>query len=176
MIEVVNTLIADSPRSFVTRAVPSVRVELGGIPGDRHYGLLRPADVRQKIYPRGTPIANRRQISIVSLEECAVIAERMGVPLLRPEWFGANLMLSGLERLTSLEAGARLVFPDGTGLICEGENEPCSQVAKVIASQYERDELRKSFVPSARRLRGIVCSVEREGVIAQGDVVALYRG
>ena len=69
-------LLADDPSTFVTRTVPLIDIELAGIPGDRHYGLLRPADSRQKIYKRGTMIANRRQISIVSEEECALIAEK----------------------------------------------------------------------------------------------------
>ena len=114
-------MLADDQTTFVTREVPGINVEIGGIPDDRHYGILRPADSRQNIYPRGTMIANRRQISIVSREECQRIAAIMGVPEIRPEWLGANIMVSGTDKLTELSAGARLLFPGGTGLICECE-------------------------------------------------------
>ncbi|MEO2202552.1 MOSC domain-containing protein [Paenibacillus pabuli] len=164
-------LLADDPSTFVTRPVPLIDVELAGIPGDRHYGLLRPADSRQKIYKRGTPIANRRQISIVSEEECALIAELMNIPEVRPEWLGANMLVRGIDRLTELPAGTRLLFPDGTGLICEGENLPCVHPGKMIEQVYKQDGLRKKFVPAARKKRGIVCSVEREGVIHTGDTI-----
>jgi hypothetical protein len=173
-IEVKSVMLADEKGSFITHQVKSVSVDLGGIPGDRHYGLLRPADVRQKIYPRGTPIANRRQISIVSEEECAVIAKNMGLPEIRPEWLGANIALSGLAGLTLLSQGSRIIFPNGTGLICEGENLPCVGPGKVIAAFYGRPELSKAFVKAAFQLRGIVCSVEREGTINLGDLCTIF--
>lgn len=137
-------MLADDPSTFVTRVVPFIDIELAGIPGDRHYGLLRPADSRQKIYKRGTPIANRRQISIVSEEECALIAEKMNIPEVRPEWLGANILVRGIDRLTELPAGTRLLFPNGTGLICEGENLPCVHPGKMIEQFYEQDGLRKN--------------------------------
>lgn len=160
---------AKDPATFVTREVPDFRVELAGIPGDRHYGLLRPADSRQNIYPRGTMIANRRQISIVSSEECMRIARQMGLPELKPEWLGANVLVSGLEILTELPAGVRFLFPDGTGLINEGENLPCIGPGKVIAEMIGDEGLARKFVSAALKLRGIVCSVEREGMIRRGD-------
>ncbi|MGV2887882.1 MULTISPECIES: MOSC domain-containing protein [Paenibacillus] len=168
-------LLADDPSTFVTRVVPFIDIELAGIPSDRHYGLLRPADSRQKIYKRGTPIANRRQISIVSEEECALIAQKMNIPEVRPEWLGANLLVRGVEKLTELPVGTRLLFPDGTGLICEGENLPCVHPGKIIEQFYEQDGLRKKFVPAARKKRGIVCSVEREGIIRTGDNIEVIR-
>ncbi|PYE42385.1 MOSC domain-containing protein [Paenibacillus barcinonensis] len=168
-------LLAADPSTFETRAVPFIDIELAGIPGDRHYGLLRPADSRQKIYKRGTMIANRRQISMISEEECTLIAEKMKIPEVRPEWLGANILVRGIERLTELPAGTRFLFPDGTGLICEGENLPCVHPGKVIEQFYGLDGLRKKFVPAARKKRGIVCSVEREGVINTGDTIEVVR-
>ncbi|WP_046213849.1 MOSC domain-containing protein [Paenibacillus wulumuqiensis] len=172
-ITVESVLIADTKGSFLTRQVPEIQIELAGIPGDRHYGLLRRADARQKIYKRGTMIANRRQISIVSYEECLEIAQRMGLPEIRPEWLGANLIIRGLEQLTLLPAGARLLFPDGTGLICEGENVPCRKPAKMIESLLEQPGLASKFMPAAKKRRGIVCSVEREGLIRQDDTIQI---
>jgi hypothetical protein len=173
-IKVKAILHTDKLDSFVTQQVQSLVVDLAGIPGDRHYGLLRPADVRQKIYPRGTLIANRRQISIVSEEECAMIAKRMGLPEIRPEWLGANLMLSGYNGgITTLPLGTRLLFLQGTGLICEGENLPCLGPGEIIAAYYNQPELAKDFVKAAVKSRGIVCSVEREGSIALGEMCTI---
>ncbi|MFE6079451.1 hypothetical protein ACFVQB_34045 [Paenibacillus sp. NPDC057886] len=55
-------LLADDPSTFVTRVVPFIDIELAGIPSDRHYGLLRPADSRQKIYKRGVCSVEREGI------------------------------------------------------------------------------------------------------------------
>ncbi len=164
---------AEDSSTFVTSRTATIKVELGGIPGDRHYGLLRPADSRQKIYPRGVLIANRRQISIVSVMDCKRIAESMGVSEVRPEWLGANIFICGIEGLTQLPLGSRLIFPGGTGLICEGENLPCSGPGKVIENIYGADALRKNFVAAAKKLRGIVCSVEKEGIVRVGEVVKI---
>ena len=171
--EVVAVLAARDKHSFVTSREERVVLDLAGIPGDRHYGLLRPADSRQKFYPRGTLIANRRQISIVSLEECARIAGSLGIERIEPEWLGANLLLSGYEPLTLLHQGARLLFPGGAGLICEGENEPCRGPGKVIGAAVGNDALANVFVKAAKHLRGIVCSVEKEGSIITGERVRI---
>lgn len=170
---VTGVFIADDPSTFVTRPVAHIQVDLGGIPNDRHYGLLRPADSRQKIYPRGTMIANRRQISIVSIEECQKIATNLGIPEIRPEWLGSNIILRNFPDITSLPQGARLIFSSGTGLISEGENLPCIGPGKVIASFYDKTSLAPAFVKAATKLRGIVCSVEREGIIRDDDTVQI---
>lgn len=47
----------------------------------------------------------------------------------------------------------------------------CVHPGKMIEQFYEQDGLRKKFVPAARKKRGIVCSVEREGVIHTGDTI-----
>ncbi|HEY8488623.1 MAG TPA: MOSC domain-containing protein [Thermaerobacter sp.] len=171
-------LVATEPDSFITRRVDAVEVDLGGIPGDRHHGLTRPAGSREPMYPRGTPIRNRRQLSAVSVEECAAIADRLGLDAVLPEWLGANLLLSGLPDLTRLPAGARLLFPGGAGLVCEGENRPCRHPGEVLARLHplhpERGALPVRFVQVARGRRGIVLSVERPGRIARGDQVRLW--
>ncbi|PZD97483.1 MOSC domain-containing protein [Paenibacillus sambharensis] len=167
---IVSVMAASHKDYFVTTAAETIHVELGGIPGDRHFGIMVPADVRQNWYPRGTMIANRRQISIVSAEECEEIASKMGLPEVRAEWLGANILVSGFEGLTGLPRGSRLLFPDGTGLICEGENEPCTGPGLIIGEQYGRQELSRNFVKAAYKRRGIVCSVEREGTINRGDL------
>jgi hypothetical protein len=75
---------------FVTESVAGARLVFGGIEGDRHFGATRPSCARTPWHARGTPIANPRQISIVSVEECQAIARRLGVDRIEPSWIGAN--------------------------------------------------------------------------------------
>ncbi len=159
-------LIADQADSFVTRALPQIDVTYGGIAGDRHFGLTKRAGVRESMYPRGTEIFNRRQITVVSDEECAAVAEALGVPEIRPEWLGANVVVRGFPDLTRLPNGSRILFPSGAGLLCEGENQPCRHPGDVIQSHYpDVSKLSARFVEHAQRRRGIICIVERPGVI-----------
>lgn len=165
-----SVLLADSPGTFVTRRVDQVVLDIAGIPGDRHYGLTRLSGAREPMYPRGTEIRNRRQISVVSAEECDQIAQQLGLNAVLPEWLGANLLLRGLPNLTQLPTGSRLLLPSGAGLICEGENAPCRHPGKVIQTLHPtQPNLIKRFVPIAQRRRGIVCSIECPGTIVQGD-------
>ncbi|WP_371117533.1 MOSC domain-containing protein [Paenibacillus sp. cl123] len=168
-IMVEGVYIADTPSTFITRRVGEIDIKLGGIPGDRHFGLLRKADSRQRIYPRGTMIANRRQISIVSVEECTLIAEKLGIPEVCPEWLGANVLVSGLEGFTLLPQGVRLIVPGRVGLICEGENLPCKGPGDVIEQESGIVGTGSRFVRAAKQCRGIVCSVEQEGLLYAGD-------
>ena len=108
-------LVTPNPDFFITGRVEQIEVKLAGIPNDRHYGLLRPANVRQKFYPRGRLIANRRQLSIVSVEDCELIAKQMGIERVLPEWLGANVLVSGFPQLTLPPMGARLISGSGAG-------------------------------------------------------------
>ena len=167
-------LIADNPETFVSRRISEVNLEFGGIPGDRHFGTTYPANSRQPMYPRGTEILNRRQITVLAAEECAIIAEKLEIEFLLPEWLGANLLLSGFPELTRLTMGSRILFPNGVGLICMGENRPCTLPGEVIKKLHNnRPELAAEFVRAAFRRRGIVCAVERPGKIHQGNKVSI---
>ena len=165
-----SVLLADNPATFVTRRVDRVTLDIAGIPGDYHYGLTRLSGAREPMYPRGTEIRNRRQISVVSTEECDQIAQRLGLDVVLPEWLGANLLVCGFSNLTQLPTGSRLLLPGGGGLVCEGENAPCRHPGKIIQSLYPtHPDLIKRFVSIAQKRRGIVCSVECPGTIVQGD-------
>jgi hypothetical protein len=166
-------LIADQSETFVTRRVEQVELQFGGISGDRHFGITTNANVRQKMYPRGTVIMNRRQLSLVSVEELANIASQLGVPEIRPEWLGANLVVSGYPDLTLLPMGLRMLLPSGAGIVCEGENEPCTGPGKQIASYYDDPALTQKFVRVAYKKRGIVGYVERTGALNTGDRVEI---
>ncbi|MED4373747.1 MOSC domain-containing protein [Bacillus licheniformis] len=169
-----HVYIADTA-SFVTEKQAKIVIDYGGIPGDLHFGLTKKAGAREPMYKRGTEIFNRRQISIVSVEECLEIAGRLNIPAVLPEWLGANIALSGLPDLTSLREGSRIVFPSGASLLSEGENEPCIQPGEVIQEQFpDKPKLASRFVRHAMGRRGIVCIVERPGLIHQGDQAEVW--
>ena len=90
----VRVLIGTEPKNLVTRDVSEVKVTWEGFAGDNHAGLTRPADVRVKWFPRGVPIRNTRQVSLVSSEELALIAGALELPQVLAAWLGANLELA----------------------------------------------------------------------------------
>ncbi|MBE3556857.1 MAG: MOSC domain-containing protein [Firmicutes bacterium] len=166
--------VATDPRHFVTATVPQVSLEFGGIPGDRHFGLTKRASGRESNYPHGATIFNRRQITAVSLEECRLIAKILSIPLLSPNWLGANLVLEGIFDLTDLPMGCRLLFPSGAGLLCEGRNTPCIHAARAVQAHYpDRPTLAKEFIAAAAGHRGIFCIVERPGILFTEDKVKI---
>jgi hypothetical protein len=60
--------------------VSSVKVTYAGFDGESHSGLVRASCVRVRgQYAEGTEIRNTRQITIVSIEELALIADSMGI-------------------------------------------------------------------------------------------------
>jgi MOSC domain-containing protein YiiM len=176
---VTSLLIADGD-DFVSHQVPSLEMTFSGIPGHRHAGATRGADARTPWHKRGTPIANTRQVSIVSVEESAQIAAELGLTYLDPALLGANVVLGGLEGLTQLWPSTRLQFPSGATLFVTEPNTPCRQPGRKIARSHGESSLEFAFTKRARGLRGVVALVEREGVIAVGDavrvIVPAYRG
>ena len=75
----------------------AVHASFAGIEGETHAGLTRSSCVRVKSqYPEGTEIRNVRQLSIVSAEELAVIANEIGLSQVAPEWLGASMVVEGI--------------------------------------------------------------------------------
>ncbi|MGJ7912973.1 MOSC domain-containing protein [Neobacillus sp. LXY-1] len=167
-------LIADLSDTFVTRRIPEVKLEFGGIIGDRHFGVTFPSDSRQPMYPRGTEILNRRQITILSEEDLQEIADDLEIEEILPEWLGANLLINDFPELTKLPIGSRILFPGGAGLICMGENKPCVFPGEQIQMHYpEQPKLATRFVKAGYKRRGIVCAVECPGKIKVGEEVQI---
>jgi len=150
---------------------PELILTYAGIVGDRHEGLTRKAGPREPWYPRGTPMRNERQISIVGAEELAEIATALGIPHLDPTWIGANLVLSGLPNLTRFAPRTLLLFPSGATIRIDGDNDPCRKSGAAIATHANRPDLQFAFVKAAKDKRGLVAWVEREGAIKPGDEV-----
>jgi MOSC domain-containing protein YiiM len=139
--------------------------------GDRHAGATRLSDARTTWHARGTPIANTRQLSFVSVEECAEVAALLGVPAVDPALLGANLLLEGFPELSFLPPATRLQFPSGATIFVTEQNAPCVHPARKLAEAYEQPRLAALFPKAAMGRRGLVGLVEREGVVQTGDAV-----
>ena len=167
--------IADAAGEFVTRKVERVRLTLGGIEGDRHFGLTMKSGVRQKHLPRGTEIRNARQLSLLSEEELLVIAQAVGAPRLDFTWLGGNLLTRGIPRLTQLPPSTRLVFPSGATICIDMDNLPCTNPGKEAAKHLNGDAtFAQRFVEAAHDRRGLVGWVEREGELVVGDAFSVW--
>jgi hypothetical protein len=159
---------------FVSVSADQLDLTYAGIAGDRHAGLVRPSGAREPWYPRGTPMRNERQLSILAAEELAEVAAELSIAGLRPEWIGGNLLLSGVEALSDLPPRSILMFPSGAAIRIDGDNGPCRQSGRSLAQHVEgRPDLELGFVKAAKHRRGLVGWVEREGTIRPGDAVRI---
>ena len=153
--------------------VPEAHFLFSGMEGDCHAGMTRKSDSRMlKQYKRNTEVRYSRQVSILSLEELAEVAERMGIPAVKPEWVGANMVIRGIPDLTLLPPSTRLQFPSGAMIVVDAENHPCRYPADIIAKHHP--EARKGFVSAAMHKRGVVGWVEAEGVVRKGDAITIW--
>jgi MOSC domain len=161
------------PDDFVSAAVDTLALTYDGIPDDRHAGTTRLSGAREPWYPRGTPMRNERQLSILSEEELAEIAASLGIPSLPPEWIGGNLLLGGIPRLSLLPPRSILMFASGAAVRIDGDNGPCRSSGRSIAAQSGVSAHEFAFVQTARHKRGLVGWVEREGTVNPGDAVKI---
>ena len=153
-------------------AVPTLRLDFEGPAGDRHQGITRHSTSREPWYPRDTVISNTRQVSILSVDEMAEVARRMGLAELKAEWIGGTLLIAGVPRLSFLPVGTRLFFLDGAALMVTEQNGPCRIAGGAIAVHFpERPELELEFPKQAKRMRGLVAAVERPGTVTPGATV-----
>ena len=161
---------------FQTEPVAERALGFDGIAGDFHAGERRRSGGREPWYPRGTEMRNERQLSIVALDELAVVAGRMGIAELKPEWIGANLVIEGLPSLSMLPAGTLLFFKGGVTLKVDGQNKPCRHAGQSIAenaTMEDREAGALAFPKVARRLRGLVAWVEKPGKIVEGEEISV---
>jgi MOSC domain-containing protein YiiM len=164
---------ADRKSGLEKSTTNSLTLTFDGIVGDCHSGPTMLSDGRTlRQYPRGIVLKNRRQVSIVSVEEMAEIAALLGIPAILPEWLGANLLISAIPDLTLLPPATRMMFTSGATLIVDLENEPCKYPAEIIEKHHPGHGL--AFPKTAKHKRGLVAWVEREGDIATGDTIRLF--
>jgi hypothetical protein len=156
-----------------TTRIESVAVNYAGLEGESHSGLVRASCVRVRHqYPQGTEIRNTRQISIVSVEELALIAANMGLDGLQPEWLGANLLVSGIPSFSQVPPSTRMIFDGGASLVVDLENSPCKYPGEIIERHHPGYGDR--FAKAALGKRGVTAWVEREGRISNGDSIRLF--
>lgn len=165
---------ADRSAALRSLAVDALRLGFAGPEGESHAGLTRPSDSRVTAqYPRGTEIRNVRQVSILSEEEIAAIAADMGLDRLKPEWFGATMVVRGIADFTLIPPSSRLQDEaNGTTLTVDMENRPCHLVSREIETAHPGYGRR--FKPAAAHRRGVTAWVEREGMIALGAKLRLH--
>ncbi len=155
----------------------AAQVELDGFVGDKHRGYERVA-ASYDPDPTGTVRRNERQWTGVSLEELAIIRERLDLkePLMAAT-LGANLCVQGIPGFSRVPRGSRLVFPSGAVLVIEGSNPPCADMGVQIAATHTTNSGEpasgKMFPKHAVGLRGVVGVVDVAGTIEAGDPVVV---
>lgn len=173
---VVSTFAApasDSEYGFVTDATDPLTLTYEGIPGDRHFGWTRRSGGREPWYPRGTEMRNERQLSLLAPDDLLRIAERLGVPDVKPEWIGGNIVIEGLPHFSMIPSGTRLSFEGGAVVVIDAQNGPCRFSGRAIVEHYpDKADIEFAFPKVAKRLRGLVGWVERPGVVRPGGTVS----
>lgn len=160
---------------FATETCAALDLTFDGIEGDRHGGRTRRSGGREPWYPRGTVMVNERQLSILSVEELALIASRMELDALPAGWIGGNVVTQGIPSLSLLPPRTRLVFGSGAVLRVDGYNSPCRAAGRKIAEHVpDREGLDLLFPKTAQYLRGLVAFVELPGRILPGDAITAH--
>ncbi|MGR3322123.1 MAG: MOSC domain-containing protein [Pseudooceanicola sp.] len=165
--------VPDRQAALASASRDTLTLTFAGPEGEAHGGETRPSCSRVlDLYPRGTPIRNVRQLSILSEEELAAIADEMGLDALDPAWLGASMVIRGLPDFTHLPPSSRLQGPGGCTLTVDMENRPCQLPARVI--EDARPGHGRAFKGAAEGRRGVTAWVEREGRLTVGDTLRLF--
>ncbi|WP_404927593.1 MOSC domain-containing protein [Mesorhizobium sp. ORM16] len=161
---------------FETKAVEELQLGFDGIAGDFHAGITRRSGGREPWYQRGTEMRNERQLSLVSADELALVAERMGLKEIKPEWIGANVLIEGIPHLSMLPSGSLLFFKGGVTVKIDAQNKPCRVAGQSISEHVraaDRDATALLFPKVAKRLRGLVAWVEKPGIVRSGEEISV---
>ena len=151
----------------------SLKATFAGIEGETHEGIAVPSCTRMTpLYRKGTPIANTRQVSILSVEELALIAAKMGLESLSPSLLGATMVVEGIPDFSHIPPGSRLQGSSGATLVVNLNNRPCTIPSRAIEAQHPG--FGKAFTAAAKDRRGVVAWVEREGSFTLGDALSLH--
>lgn len=166
-------LVADMAQGIASTPRTDLRLTFSGAEGEAHSGLTRPACSRvMALYPRDMPIANTRQLSVLSAEELAAIAAELQLPQLDPTLLGASVVIAGLPHLSLLPPSSRLQAEGGATLVVDMENRPCQLPAKEIEARHPGHG--KAFKAAALHRRGVTAWVEAEGTLRLGQTLRLF--
>ena len=165
--------VADSVEDLRAQELSEMALGFDGLAGECHAGLTRPSCSRVlSQHPRGTEIANTRQISILSEEELLQIADSIGVAEFDPAWVGASVILRGIPDFSHVPPSSRLQGDSGVTLVVDMENRPCVLPGRVI--EKEMPGHGKAFKAAAEGKRGVTAWVERPGTLKVGDILRLH--
>jgi hypothetical protein len=160
------------------RPVPRevLELDLGGPVGDRHHGITARSDERLRwLYPMDTEVRNNRQVSLVDVDELAVVAANLGLRELAPGTIAENICTRGIPELSALAPMSRLVFgadgEDGPVVVVLGRNNPCTIAGGLVEQAYGTPAHR--FPKAAINRRGVTGWVERAGIVRPGSPVRL---
>jgi hypothetical protein len=166
-------LVRDRNVALQAEAVDALVATFAGPEGEAHGGLTRPSCSRVTAqYPKGTTIRNTRQFSVLSAEDLAEIAARMGVERLDPALVGATMVVEGIPDFSHVPPGSRLQAEGGATLVVDIENRPCTLPARPIEGRHPGYGAK--FKAAAQGRRGITAWVEREGTFTMGEAVRLH--
>jgi MOSC domain-containing protein YiiM len=164
---------SEDRKALIAEPRAAMDLNFAGIAGSVHGGETRASCSRVTAqHPRGTPIGNERQVSILSAEEMAEIAARMGLEALDPARLGASIVIEGIPDLSHLPPSSRLQAPSGATLVVDMQNRPCILPARSIDTVHPG--FGKAFKTAANGRRGVTAWVQREGRIALGDTLTLH--
>ncbi|MEH6831644.1 MAG: sulfurase [Sulfitobacter sp.] len=150
-----------------------LKLTFSGPEGEDHGGLTRPSCSRVlSQYPRDTVIRNTRQMCVMSAEEIAAIASKMGVETLDPSYLGATLVIEGIADFTHVPPSARLQAASGATIVIDMENRPCVLPARGIEDDMPGHGA--AFKAAAKDRRGVTAWVEREGTLTLGERMRLH--
>ncbi|MEM7631879.1 MAG: MOSC domain-containing protein [Pseudomonadota bacterium] len=153
--------------------VSQLDLSFDGITGVPYGGRTRAACSRvTSQHPKGTEIANVRQLSIVSAEDLAAIAAQIDLSELDPTWLGATIVVEGISDFSHIPPASRLQSEGGTTLVVDMENRPCHQPGLSIARHH--GDKGKGFKTAAKGRRGVTAWVERPGSLRVGDTLRLH--
>jgi hypothetical protein len=166
-------LVRDRSAQLEAEAVAELTATFAGPVGEDHGGLTRPSCSRVVAqYPKGTTIRNTRQFTILSVEELAATAAKMGLERLDPALVGATMVIEGIPDLSHLPPSSRLQGPEGATLVVDIENRSCQLPAKPIEARHAGFGAKYKSAASGRR--GLTAWVEREGVFRLNDAIRLH--
>ena len=165
--------VPDRDASLASEPLEKMDLTWAGVATEAHGGETRPSCTRVKSqHPKGTEIANVRQLTILSAEELAAIAAEMGVDAFNPAWAGISIVIEGIPDFTHVPPSSRLQAESGATIVIDMENRPCHLPAKVI--EEEAPGKGKAFKAAALNRRGVTAWVERPGALKVGDTLRLH--
>ncbi len=165
--------VPDRGKQLASVPADELKLTFSGPVGEDHGGLTRAACSRvTSQYDLGSEIRNTRQVSIVSAEELALIAEKMGLETIDPAWLGASIVVQDIPQFTHIPPASRLQVVGGASLVVDMENRPCQLPARVIESA--QPGFGKGFKAASMGLRGVTAWVEQEGSVRLGDALILH--